>query len=121
MKGFYCLLILLVAGPYVKAQKAKAFNTKLDGPFTITKTFRVDGFCDMCKHSIEGALNKSAAIYFADWDAGSKMLFVKFNKTKISIRQIEEIVAGTGHNTPDVKADMAKAVADCCNYEKKST
>ena len=120
MKYSYCLLLLLLIVSLANAQNTKPINSKLDGPFILTKTLKVDGTCDMCKHTIEGALKKSPAIYYADWDASSKLLLVKYNKTKINIAQIEEIVAASGHNTPHVKANTAKATADCCGSEKKS-
>jgi Cu(I)/Ag(I) efflux system membrane fusion protein len=103
---------------FANAQNAKPFNSKLDGPFTITKTFKVDGTCEMCKHTIEKELKRSTAIYYADWDASSMVLLVKYNKSKINTKQIEEMVAATGHNTPDVKADTAK-MSDCCSHEKR--
>jgi copper chaperone CopZ len=114
MKQFFSVMILLVVVSFAKAQGSKKYNSKLDGPFTTTKTIRVNGVCEMCEYTIEGALKKSPAIYFANWDAGSKVLLVKYNCAMISDKKIEEIVAATGHDTPHVKADIsANKQPDC--------
>ena len=86
------------------------------------KSIKVDGVCEPCEHTIEGTLKKSPAIFFADWDAGTKLLFVKYDRTKISVKKIEEMVAATGHNTANIKADSTahKPLPDCCRQEKRS-
>ena len=123
MKQLFSVLILLVVVSFAKAQVSKMYNSKLDGPFTTVKTIKVDGVCEMCEHTIEGALKKSPAIYFADWDEDSQLLLVKYNRTMISAQKIEEMVAATGHSTTHVKADSnaIKALPECCKHDKKST
>jgi mercuric ion binding protein len=122
MKPFFSVFILLVIVSFAKAQGSKKYNSKLDGPFTATKTFKVNGVCEMCEHTIEGALKRSSAVYFADWDAGSKLLLVKYNRTMINPKKLEELVATSGHSTENVKADTnaANALPDCCKHEKRS-
>jgi mercuric ion binding protein len=123
MKQFLSVCTFLFIVFFSNAQGSKKYNSKLDGPFTTTKTIKVDGVCEVCEHTIEGALKKSPAIYFADWDAGSKLLFVKYDRSKISVKKIEEMVAATGHNTANVKADTTanKPLPDCCKQDKRST
>jgi copper chaperone CopZ len=122
MKHFVGLLILTVVVSFVNAQSAKKYNSKLDGPFTTTKTFRVDGVCEMCKHTIEGALKRSPAVYFADWDEDSKLLLVKYNRTMVDSKKLEELVAASGHSTQHVKADTnaVNGLPECCKHEKRS-
>jgi mercuric ion binding protein len=121
MKQFLsvCFFLSIVC---ISNAQAKKYNPKLDGPFTATKTIKVDGVCEVCEHTIEGALKKSPAIFFADWDAGTKLLFVKYDRTKISVKKIEELVAATGHNTANSKVDSTanKLLPDCCRQEKRS-
>ena len=122
MKQFFSVCILLVVVSFVNAQSSKKYNSKLDGPFTTTKTFRVNGVCEMCEHTIEGALKKSPAVYFADWDAGTKLLLVKYNRSMINPKKLEELVAASGHSTQNVKADTnaVKGLPECCKHEKGS-
>lgn len=123
MKKLFCAaIILVVAVSFAKAQSSKPYNYKLDGPFTSLQTFKVNGVCDMCKHTIESALKKSPAVYSADWDADSKLLLVKFNRLKTTPAKIEKLVASTGHDTQHVKADANayNSLPDCCRYERKS-
>ncbi len=74
-----CLFLFVVC--YSNAQ-SKKYNPKLDGPFTSTKTIKVNGAYDMCEHVIEGALKKSPGVFFADWDAGFKAAFCKIRPYK---------------------------------------
>ena len=121
MKHFSGLIILLLFVSFTNAQGSKKYNPKLDGPFTTTKTIKVNGVCGLCAHTIENALKKSPAVYFADWDAGSKVLLVKYNRSMINFKKIEEMVAVSGHDTPNVKADTSAAKKpDCCKHEKGS-
>lgn len=121
MKQFLsvCFFLMIVC---ISNAQAKKYNPKLDGPFTSTKTMKIDGVCELCEHSIEGTLKKSAAIFFADWNAGTKLLFVKYDRTKISVKKIEAMVAATGHNTANIKADSTahKPLPDCCRQAKRS-
>src|SRR5687767_9498407 len=122
MKQFFSVCILLVVVSFAKAQQAKKYNSKLDGPFTSTRSFQVNGVCEMCEHAIEGALKRSPAVYFADWDAGTKVLLVKYNRSMIDPKKLEELVAASGHSTQNVKADSSavKGMPECCKYEKRS-
>jgi copper chaperone CopZ len=123
MKQFLSVCSFLLIVFISNAQSPKKYNPKLDGPFTSTKTIKVNGSCNLCEHTIESALKRSPAIFFADWDAGTKLLFVKYDRTKISVKKIEEMVAATGHETANIKADTIanKPLPDCCRQEKRST
>jgi len=120
MKKIICTAIVLAAIPVARAQFYRAFNYKLDAPFTVTQTFRVRGVCEICKRTIEGAVKKSPGIYMADWDAGSQLLVVKYNRSNVTADKIEQLVVETGHDTHHIKAS-AKAYAAlpaCCKYER---
>ena len=119
MKNFICIAIVLSALSVAKAQDARPYHYKLDGPFTTTQTIRVMGVCILCKHTIEHAVKKLPGVYLADWDVDSKLLLVKYNRLNITPEKIEQLVAETGHNTQHVKANAKayNALPDCCKYE----
>lgn len=84
---------------------------------TVETTFKVYGNCAMCKKRIETALD-SKGIKQASWDSKTKELNVVYNSSKISEKEIHELIASVGHDTDKVKASD-EAYADlpfCCLY-----
>jgi hypothetical protein len=120
MKKLLNLVVLAALTISANAQ-SKPYNQKLDGPFTSIKTIKVNGICDISKRTIEAKLKNTPGIYIADWDASSKLLLVKYNRLKITTNKIEELVASTGHDTPNVKAnnDAYNALPEGCKYDRK--
>lgn len=53
IKAVYVIAFALITASVANAQN---YNYKLDGPFTATRTFKVNGVCEMCKHRIESAI-----------------------------------------------------------------
>ena len=119
IKLFFTVTILLVTVSFAKAQN---YNYKLDGPFTATKTFRVNGVCEMCKHRIESAVNKLPGIWSSYWDINSKTLLVKYDRSRIEPDRIKQLVTTVGHDTERAKASdvVYNALPDCCHYPRKS-
>lgn len=84
---------------------------------TVEATFKVYGNCSMCKKRIETALD-SKGIKQASWDPKTKELNVIYNSSRITEKEIHELVASVGHDTDKVKASD-EAYADlpfCCLY-----
>jgi mercuric ion binding protein len=85
-----------------------------------SSTFKVWGNCEMCKETIEGSL-KADGITKADWNVDTKILTVEFDTAKISLDQIQKIVASVGYDNEKYKGgDKAYSeLADCCQYDRK--
>ena len=121
MKTIKSLIIIAFAISTTSIAKAQNYNYKLDGPFTITKIFKVNGVCEMCRHRIENAILKSDGIWSANWEEGSKTLVVKYNKLKTDPDKIQQVIASVGHDTNKFKApdNSYAALPDCCHYTRK--
>ena len=121
MKTIKALFAIAFAIASISVAKAQNHNYKLDGPFTVTKAFKVNGECEMCKHRIETALTKTAGIWAANWEIGSRTLVVKYDKLKTDPDKIQQVIASVGHDTEKFKAsDNAYAsLPVCCHYTRK--
>jgi periplasmic mercuric ion binding protein len=119
LKTFLFIAIAMTATSFAHAQQ---FNYKLDGPFKISKTFKVQGTCEMCKHRIESSIKNLPGIWSSYWDASSKTLMVTYDRAKIKPSTIEKLVSDHGHDINSVTAsmDVYKRLPDCCQYPRKS-
>jgi periplasmic mercuric ion binding protein len=83
----------------------------------ITASIKVYGNCSMCKKRIETALDHNG-IKKAEWSPKTKELNVVYNSSKISEKQIHEIIAKAGHDTDKVKAkeETYASLPFCCLY-----
>jgi mercuric ion binding protein len=72
--------------------------------------------CGDCKERIEGALNYTKGIVFAELDVATKQVTVKFATKKITLQQVKEAIAAVGYDADDVKAVPAaqKKLPTCC-------
>lgn len=72
--------------------------------------------CGSCKERLEGKLNYTKGIMFADLDIPSKDLTVKYKTKKISLEEIKKIISETGYDADDVKANSKayEALPQCC-------
>jgi len=120
MKTFKALLVIAFAVTITSVASAQSYNYKLDGPFTATKTFTVNGACEMCKHRIESTINKMPGVWSSNWDITSKTLLVKYDRVKVDPDTIKQLLAAAGHDTEKTKAsDEAYAkLPDCCHYQR---
>jgi periplasmic mercuric ion binding protein len=100
---------------------AAAQNYKLEKPFLSTKTIKVNGVCEMCKHRIEHALKKSSAVFSANWDINSKTIQVQYYKNLINSDSIQQMIAAEGHDTEKFKAadNVYNMLPECCEYRKQ--
>ena len=72
--------------------------------------------CGSCKDRIEGKLNYTSGIRFAELDVPSKDLTVKYNPKKITIKEIKEILSELGYDADEVKANpkAVEKLPACC-------
>jgi copper chaperone CopZ len=87
------------------------------------ESVKVWGNCGMCKKTIEGALTGVDGVTSASWDKKSKMLDVKYDDSKLTMKKIEEKVAASGYDTQNVKAADAAydGLKKCCKYDRKKS
>jgi mercuric ion binding protein len=93
-------------------------STALHAQSKTTETdIKVFGNCGMCKKRIETALDHPG-IKLASWDPETKNLEVVFNNRKISLKEVHELIASTGHDTDSVKArdEVYAKLPFCCLY-----
>jgi copper chaperone CopZ len=72
--------------------------------------------CGDCEERIEGALNYTKGVKFAELDLESKKVTVQFLTKKTSIETIKAIIAKIGYDADDVKADISavEKLPKCC-------
>jgi copper chaperone CopZ len=101
------LILILVVFTIASFAQSKVIESKI----------KVFGNCVMCKKRIETALEVKG-VKTATWNTETKELDVIYNKTKITEKQIHELVASVGHDTELVKAkDVVYAdLPFCCLY-----
>jgi copper chaperone CopZ len=122
MKTIKTLFVIAFAIGITSAAKAQQFNPKLDGPFAATKTFKVSGTCEMCKHRIENAVKGLPGIWSSYWDVNSQTLQVTYDRSKLNTDTIEKQIAIAGHDTGNIKAQnyVYTSLPECCHYQTKS-
>ena len=87
---------------------------------SVQSSFKVWGNCDMCKETIENSL-KVDGVISADWNTESKMIKLDYDSTKISLDEVQKLIAAAGYDN-DKYAGDDKAYMDlpeCCQYERK--
>ena len=73
-----------------------AFNFQAQSKKT---SFIVNGMCGMCKERIESTLDVKG-VTFASWSEETHLCNVTFNSKKISEKEIHQLLASKGHDTP---------------------
>jgi len=119
LKTFLFIAIAVIATSFAQAQQ---FNPKLDGPFATSKTFKVKGTCEMCKHRIESSVKKLPGIWSSYWDVSSKTLMVTYDRSKVKPAMIEKLVSSEGHDIDSMNAsvEVYNSLPECCHYQRKS-
>ncbi len=117
IKIFFTIAIMLASVLFTKAQ---VYNYKLDGPFAVTKTIKVNGICEMCKHRIETAVKNQPGVWSTYWNVDSKILVVKYDRATVYQKKIEQRIAAFGCDTENLKASdkLYAALPDCCHYPR---
>lgn len=111
IKVFYMVLMIALMGTTVANAQSK------------TEKFKVFGNCGMCESRIEKAALSVEGVSLADWDKTTKMINVKFDKSKTDVHKIHIAIANSGHDTEMHKAkdEVYNKLHGCCQYirEKK--
>ncbi len=87
---------------------------------TTKAKFKVYGNCDMCKKTIETALDVKG-VKAANWSTETKMIEISYQSDKISEDKLHELIAASGYDTEKQKGDD-KAYSNlpgCCQYSRK--
>lgn len=72
--------------------------------------------CGDCKERIEGKLNYTKGVVFAELDLDSKKVTVRYKTKSISLQEIKQVIASIGYSADDLKAkeeDVLK-LPKCC-------
>lgn len=72
--------------------------------------------CESCKMRVENALKAVSGVKSAEMKISEKTISVDYDETKIDEQKIKLVIAGTGYDAGDVKADPAAYdnLDDCC-------
>ncbi len=102
------LLALLFVSSFGFSQKSAA---KIE-----TVVIMTSAECGECKERIEGALNYTKGVKFAELDVPSRKLTVKFKNDVISLEEIKKQLSLLGYNADEVKADPVayEKLPACC-------
>ena len=115
IKNFSILLLgLFLSTMLFSASGAKAQDGKKKK--TETVKIKTSAECDMCKERLETALAYTAGVKKSDLDIESQIITVTYNPNKITADEIRKVIAKTGYDADDVKADHAAydQLPDCC-------
>lgn len=112
---FFFFLIFFTAFVFTQCNSQSGQDKSLK-----TLEFKVWGNCEMCKETIEKALDRKG-IKSADWNMDSKMIKVVFDPAKITEEAIHQAIAEVGYDTEKTKgSDKAYAgLPECCQYERR--
>ena len=78
--------------------------------------------CEMCKERIESTLDVKG-VTFASWSEETHLCNVTFNSNKISEKEIHQLLASKGHDTPICRAtnEAYNNLHHCCHYVRKDS
>ena len=105
MKKIFLLLLII---PLFSYSQNKNLN----------ETFQVNGNCEMCKKRIEKATLSLNGVKYSNWNNTSSNLSIIFNKKKITIDEIKNKIAESGHDNGDYISSLESynKLPDCCKY-----
>ncbi len=81
--------------------------------------FQVSGNCEMCKIRIENAAS-IAGVKKVAWNKETQNLRVFYRKDKVSLEEIHQAIANSGHDTEKIKAknEDYEKIPHCCSYRE---
>ncbi len=108
MKNSLLMLTLLFVSSFAFSQKPAAK--------TETVVIMTSAECDECKERIEGSLNYTKGVKFAELDVASRKLTVKFKNDVITLAEIKKQISSLGYNADEVLADPVayEKLPACC-------
>jgi len=92
------------------------FGTPLMAQKTIVIQMQTSAQCGDCKERIEGALNQSKGVVYAELNLDTKIVEVKFKPAKTDKERLQLILVNLGYQADDKKAnpEALKALPLCC-------
>lgn len=107
MKNSVLFVMMLFIGSFAFGQKA---------PKVLTVEIQTSAECGECKERLEGALNFTKGVSFAELDLNSRKLTVKFKTATISLEEIKKQISLLGYHADEVKADQVAfdKLPACC-------
>ena len=101
------IFVLLMQSGVLAQEKQQKFQTVV---------ILTSSECGDCKERIEGALNYTKGVVFAELDVSTKQVTVKFATKKITLQQVKEAISAIGYDADEVKAVPAaqKKLPKCC-------
>jgi copper chaperone CopZ len=107
MKNLLLLNLFVLISVFGFSQKAEKFKTII---------IQTSAECGDCKERIEGKLNYTSGIKFAELNIESKKLTVKFATSKITEAEIKQIINEIGYDADDQKAkkETVQKLPLCC-------
>ena len=81
-----------------------------------TKVIHTSAECGACKDRLEGVLNYTSGVKFAELDLETMDLTIKFKTAKISLDEIKVLITETGYDADDMKAnpEAVEKLPACC-------
>lgn len=85
-------------------------------PKVKTIVIQTSAECGECEERLEGMLNYTKGVSFAELDLTTMKLTVKYKTSVITEKEIKEKISKLGYDADDVKADPTaqKALPECC-------
>ena len=82
----------------------------------ITVQIKTSALCGDCKQRIEGALNQTKGVIYAELNLETKVVEVKFKESKTNIETLKGVIVSIGYDADDQKANLEaqKALPLCC-------
>jgi len=103
----FAFFAINISGAFAQEIKAEGFKTD---------SIKTSAVCEMCKSTIEKAVNKLIGIKSCKLDVESKVLAVSYDEDKVTISKIRKAINKAGYDADDESADpkaYAKLPA-CC-------
>lgn len=72
--------------------------------------------CGQCKERLETKLNYTKGVKYAELDLATQDVVVGYNAKKISLEEIKQIIAETGYDADEIKAnpEAVNELPMCC-------
>ena len=82
----------------------------------ITVQIKTSAQCGDCKERIEGKLNQTKGVIYAELNLETKVVEVKFKESKTNKETLKGVIVSIGYDADDQKAnlDAQKALPRCC-------
>jgi copper chaperone CopZ len=112
MTNLRFFILILIATTIIACSSSVIPNAKIE-------TIKVYGNCNMCKKTIEKAINLEL-VATGKWDTDTKMATITFDSTKTNLDEIKDRIALSGYDMEKYFApdDIYASLPECCQYER---